>query len=137
MRNKVLKTKNDIPPIRKNIIGLLISGFVSAIISVLFTFIFSYIFVNTETISESLRPMFIGCILLAGFFCGVISSRLTTFKGLISGIISSSIYLLIITIIMLFFSDGRLSANMLFMYFGAILVSGMGGICGANIKRRK
>lgn len=137
MRKKVLKKKNDMSSTTKNITGILLSAIFGTIITVIFSFVFSYIFANAETISKSVGAIFVGCILLGGFFCGVFSSRITNLKGIISGIISSLIYSLIITVIMLFFTDGRLSASTLFMYMGTIVVSAIGGICGANIKRRK
>ncbi len=137
MRKKVLKKKNDIPLTAKNIIGILLSGIIGAIVAVIISLIFSYIFANAETVSKSISAIFVGCILLGAFFCGFFSPRLTMLKGIVSGILSSLLYLFIITVIMLFFTNGRLATSMLFMYAGTIVVSTIGGICGANIKRRK
>ena len=137
MRKKVLKKKSDMSSTTKNIVGILLSAVCGAIFSVILTFIFSYIFTNAEIISKSVNAIFVGCVLLGGFFCGIFSSRLAALKGIISGIISSLIYSLIITVIMLFFAEGKLSASTLFLYIGTVVVSAIGGICGANIKRRK
>lgn len=137
MHKKALKKKLDMSSTTKNIIGLLISAVFGTIITVVVSLLFSYIFANAETITNSVSAIFVGCIILGGFFCGIFSSRLTALKGIISGVISSIIYLLIITVIMLFFTDGKLSASTLFLYIGTIVVTVIGGICGANIKRRK
>ena len=134
---KTIKKKKDISSFNKNIIGLGISAIVGTVISVILTLLFSHIFANSETLSDSISVIFVGCIIIGGLSCGIISARLTEFKGIISGIVSSVIYLLIITIIMLFFTDGRLSATTLLLYLGTSIASIIGGILGANIKRRK
>lgn len=137
MRKKVLKRKSDLSITTKNIIGIVLSAVIGAALSFILTLVFSYIFANAETLTNSIGAIFIACIMLGGFFCGIFSSRLTAFKGIVSGVLSSILYLLTITLIMLFFADGRLSADTLFLYIGIILVGIIGGICGANIKRRK
>lgn len=137
MRKKVFKKKKDISPISKNLIGITLSTIIGTVIALVLSFLFSYIFANAEIISNSVGAMFIACVLVGGFFCGIFASRLTTFKGIIAGIITSLIYSLFITVIMLFFSDGRLLANTIFLFIGIIIVSAIAGICGANIKRRK
>lgn len=137
MRKNVLKRKNDMSITTKNIIGIVLSAIIGMVISLILSLIFSYIFANAETLTNSVGALFIACLMLGGFFCGMFSSRLTAFKGIVSGVLSSILYSLIITVIMLFFADGRLSANTLFLYIGIIVVGIIGGICGANIKRRK
>lgn len=137
MRKKVLKRKNDMSATARNIIGIIISSVIGAVICLILTLVFSYVFANAEVLTNSVSAIFIACIMLGGFFCGALSSRLTAFKGIVSGILTSILYSLIITVIMLFFSDGRLSGNALFLYIGIIIVGIIGGICGANIKRRK
>lgn len=137
MRKKVFKRKNDMSSTAKNIIGILLSVAIGILIAVILSLIFSYIFANAETLTDSVGAIFVACIMIGGFFCGIFSSRFTAFKGIVSGVISSIIYSLIITVIMLFFTDGKLSVNTLFLYIGAVIVSIIGGICGANIKRRK
>lgn len=137
MRKKVFKKKKDISPISKNVIGMTLSAIIGTVIALMLSFLFSYIFANAEVLSGSIGAMFIACVLVGGFFCGIFASRLTKFKGIIAGILVSLIYLLVITAIMLFFSDGKLSANSIFLFIGTIIVSAIAGICGANIKRRK
>ena len=134
---KIIKKKNDISSFNKNLIGLSLSAVVGTIISVILTLLFSYIFANSETLSDSISVIFVACILFGGLICGIVSARLTEFKGIISGIISSVVYFLLITIIMLFFADGRLSATTFLLCLGIFVVSIIGGILGANIKRRK
>ena len=135
MRKKVIK--NNMSGLNKNLIGLGISSVSGTIIAVILSFIFSYIFANAETLSESMGAVFVICIFIGGLICGIISARLTNLKGLVSGSIASIIYLLLITIIMLFFANGRLSATTLFLYLGTVIASIIGGIFGANLKRRK
>lgn len=134
---KIIKKKKDISSFNKNLIGLGISAIFGTIISVILTLLFSYIFANSKTLSDSISVIFVACILVGGLICGIISARLTELKGIISGIISSVIYFLLITIIMLFFADGRLSATTFLLCLGTYVTSIIGGIGGANIKRRK
>ena len=137
MRKKMLKRKNDMSATTKNIMGIVMSAVIGTVISLILSLVFSYIFANVEILTNSVSAIFIVCIMFGEFFCGIFSSRLTAFKGIISGVLSSILYSLIITVIMLFFANGRLSTNTLFLYIGILVVGIIGGICGANIKRRK
>lgn len=137
MRKKVLKRKNDMSVTAKNIIGIVLSAVIGTVICLILSLIFSYVFANAETLTNSVGAIFVACIMLGGFFSGIFSSRLTAFKGIVAGTLASILYSLIVTVIMLFFADGRLSANTLFLFIGIIVVGIIGGICGANIKRRK
>lgn len=137
MRKKVFKKKKDMSPISKNIIGMTLSAIIGTVIALALSFVFSYTFANAEVLSDSIGAMFVACVLAGGFFCGIFASRLTTFKGIVAGILVSLIYSLFISVIMLFFSNGKLSANTIFLFIGTIIVSAIAGICGANIKRRK
>lgn len=137
MRKKVLKKKSNMSSTFKNITGILFSASIGTVICLMISLVFSYIFTKSETISDSVGAIFVACVLFGGFFGGIFSSRFTTLKGIVAGVISSLVYSLIITVIMLCFAEGRLSANTIFLFVGTIVVSVIGGICGANIKRRK
>lgn len=137
MRKKVIKKKTEMSSTAKNVTGIVLSSVIGVIITLIISLFFSYIFTNSQTITDSVKAFFIGSVLLGAFFCGLLSARITSFKGIVSGAISSIIFALIITVIMLFFANGRLSANTLFLYIGVIIIGLIGGICGANIKRRK
>ena len=134
---KIIKKKNNISSVNKKLVGIGVSSTAGTVITVILTILFSYTFANSETLSNSIGVIFIGCLLVGALICGVISSRMTDFKGIIAGVVSSHIYCLLITVIMLFFSDGKLSANTFFLYLGICFTSAIGGILGANIKRRK
>ena len=134
---KIIKKKNNISSVNKKIIGLCISSFIATLITVILTILFSYIFAHIETLSSSISAIFICCVLAGAILCGSISSRITDFKGIIAGVLSALIYCLLITIIMLFFSDGKLMSGTLFLYLAICLTSTIGGILGANIKKRK
>lgn len=136
MRKKVIK-KGDMSSTAKNITGIIFSAAIGTAICLIISLIFSYCFANAEILTDSFKAFFVASVLLGVFSGGIFSSRLTSLKGIVSGILSSTIYLLIITVIMLFFSSGKLSANTAFLYLGIIIVGIIGGICGANIKRRK
>lgn len=136
MRKKMIK-KGDISSTTRNITGIILSAAIGTVICMVISLAFSYIFANAEILTDSFKAFFVASVLLGVFFCGIFSSRLTYLKGIVSGVLSSIIYLLIITVIMLFFSSGKLSANTAFLYLGIIVVGVIGGICGANIKRRK
>ena len=137
MRKKLNKKKQDLPLTTKNIIGVLSSSAIGILITLIVTIIISLILRNTAVFTESIIPLFVVSIAIGTVVTGFIASKRCSFKGLISGIISSIPYLFIITIIMLFFSRGQLATSMLFLYIGGLICSALGGIISANTKRRK
>ncbi len=138
MRKKQNKhSKNNMDENQKRITGLCSASFIGMAITVILTLFLSYILSKSPSISNSVNVFFIASILIGVFVCGFTASRLTRLKGIICGAASSVIYLLIITVIMLFVNNGRLAPTTLFMYLGALLLGIVGGILGANLKRKK
>ena len=137
MRKKLNKRKQDLPLTTKNLIGIFLSSIIGVIIAFITTVIISLILKNSAFLPKSISALFVISIVIGAFITGFIASKKCSFKGLISGLISSIPYLFIITIIMLFFSHGKLTTSMLFLYIGGIISSALGGIISANTKRRK
>ncbi len=137
MRKKIVKKQNEIKLPIQNILGFIIPCLVGVVATVLSSFIFSAILSKSSEISNIYIFYFIISIILGGLFCGFISSKILNFKGLFSGLISGTPLSLIVFIIMLFFSNGRLNGYSIFVLVIILLSSTIGGIISANTKRRK
>lgn len=137
MHKRPIKRKKELSIPLKNVIGVTVSSVISVIISIIISLIFSLIISKSSELPDSLLLYFIGCIALGSLAGGILSSKLCSFKGIISGLICSMPTSLLITFIMLFFSSGKLDEKTIFMYVIVIVSSVMGGIIGANTKRRK
>ncbi|MGN0569076.1 MAG: TIGR04086 family membrane protein [Candidatus Fimenecus sp.] len=135
-RNKSKNKSESMMPIQKIIITA-VSGAAGTIISVLLTLIFSAVLSKSPALSDKLGIYFIISVLLGGFFCGLISSRKSRLKGIVAGALSSLFFCLFIFALMLIFSHGQLSSQTAFLAVAMIILCVVGGICGANMKRRK
>lgn len=135
-KNNKPKAKTDLT-LSKNIIGITVSSAVSIIILVIFTAIISLILLKSETVADSYIMYFFACAALSAFFGGFISSKLCKLKGVFSGLISSLVYNLILTVILLFVSGGQIKGITGILYALTTAFFLLGGIVSANTKRRK
>lgn len=137
MHKKIASRKKDRPIPIQNAIGIIIANSVGIICTVLMSLICSCILMKSTTLTNAVKIYFIACVVLGAFINGFIASKKCTTKGIISGLASSITFCLIIIIIMLFFAKGQLAFSTLFLCLGMVICSAIGGIFGANTKRRK
>lgn len=137
MRKKLSKKKKEMPLVTQNIIGILLSCFIGLVMTVIFTGLLSIALTKSSVITDTVGAYFIGCVMLGAVIAGFIASKRCTFKGILSGFVSSILYSLFVTVVMLFFSNGQINSKTVFLYAGIILCSVIGGILSANTKRRK
>lgn len=130
------KAKTD-SALTKNILGIALSSAISITILGALTAIISVILLKSEQTADSYIVYFYCSSVFSAFIGGFISSKSCTLKGIFSGLISSLAYNLIITIILLFVSQGHLRADTGILYAVTTLFFVLGGIAGANTKRRK
>lgn len=123
--------------ISKNILGITLSAESAIIILVILTILISFILLKSEKISDSYIMHFYFCSVLSAFIGGFISSKSCTFKGIFSGLISSLVYNFTLTIILLFVCKGKIRPDTGILYALTTGFSVLGGIVGANTKRRK
>ena len=137
MRKKIARRKRERPTPIKNAIGIATASVIGIICTVLLSVICSYILMKSEVLSDTVGLYFIACVLCGAILNGFTASKKCTVKGILSGLIASIPFSLTVIIIMLFFTKGQLSFNTLFLCLGIVLCSTVGGIFGANTKRRK
>lgn len=137
MRKKIAKRKTELPVATKNIIGILLSGIVGFIMNILLTLIISFALTKSSVLSNSATIYFIASVAISSLITGFIASKRCTFKGVISGAVSSIPLIFLVTITMLVYSGGRLITETVILYIGIIIFSAIGGIISANTKRRK
>lgn len=137
MKKRFLKRKNEMSMPMKNFVSLSISSVIGNILTIFLTFIISYIISKSENIPSYLGILFLFCIACGNILSGFIASKRCNFKGIISGLICSIPNALIITLIILFFSNSKINEKTLLLYLFIIFCSSVGGIIGANTKRRK
>lgn len=121
----------------KNFIGITLSSVISIIILVILTALISLILLKSERVSDSYIMYFYFCSVFSSIIGGFISSKSCTFKGIFSGLIASLAYNLMLTVILLFVSKGHIRADAGILYALSTLFFVLGGIFGANTKRRK
>ena len=92
---------------------------------------------KTSILSGYLKIYFSICVGLGSIFGGFLSSKKCNFKGMLSGLLSSLPNSIIITIIMIVFSGGQLKESTIIIFLLIVICSILGGIIGANTKRRK
>jgi putative membrane protein (TIGR04086 family) len=137
MRKNTSRRKIELTFPVKNLIGLLVSSLIGATTTLVATLIFSYLISNSETISSYSFIYLIFSVIIGGFLCGFIGSSILPFKGLVSGLMCSALYTIIIYILLFIFSQGNLSAYSFLLVLLMIVSSIIGGITKANTKRRK
>ncbi len=136
LRKQTKKRKTNFSVPVTNIIGLLISSIIGVISVSILSFVISFILTKSSNFPLYTEVYFCGCVGIGALISGFISAKKCNFKGLISGFICSFITIFFITIIMLFFTNGKLSENTLIMFLVIIICSTIGGIVSANTKKR-
>ena len=137
MRKNTSRRKIELTFPVKNLIGLLVSSLIGTTTTLVATLIFSYLISNSETISSYSFIYLIFSVIIGGFLCGFIGSSILPFKGLVSGLMCSAPYTIIIYILLFIFSQGNLSAYSFLLVLLIMVSSIIGGITKANTKRRK
>ena len=137
LKKRISKRKKDIPIVNKNFLGLSISNFAGLVFVVILTLLLSAIVSKTAILTNSIGAYFIGSVMISSIVVGFIASKKSELKGIVSGVVSSIIFSFIITILMLLFSRAQLSPKTIFLYIAIVICGTIGGIVGANTKRRK
>lgn len=137
MGKKIIKKRIELNTPIKTILNIIISSLIGAIVSLLLSIIFSYILSKSPEVSGFITIYLIISVLSGAFICGFIGNKLLYFRGIVSGLICSFPFLLIILCIMLIASDGMLSGLSVLLYLFIIFFSLFGGIISSNMKRRK
>ena len=137
MGKKTIKKRIELNTSIKTILNIIISSLIGAVVALLLSIIFSYILSKSPEVSGFISIYLIISVLSGAFICGFIGNKLLLFRGIVSGLICSFPYLLIILCIMLIASDGMLSGLSVLLYLFIIFFSLSGGIVSSNMKRRK
>ncbi len=136
MRKKLSKRK-EYPEIIENIIGISTSSVVGILVVFALTFLFSLILNKSQKLPDNFSWYLMGIILVGALVNGLISTIRCKLKGIISGVVSAVPFSLFITIALLVFSAGQIESKTGILYLLIFVVSTIGGILGANTKRRK
>ena len=139
MQKRINKRKNEVKPSIKIIINFIKSSLIGVLFCLFLTFVFSIILANRPTLNSDmiLLVYFVVSVLIGAIVNGFISSLSGLFKGIISGLISSVLYIIIILIFMLIASGNSINSYCLLLILGIIIFSTIGGIIGANLKRKR
>lgn len=136
MHKKLYKRK-EYPEIIENIIGISTSSVVGIIVVFVLTFLFSLILNKSQKLPDNLTWYLMGIVVVGALVNGLISTIRCKLKGIISGVVSAVPFSLFITIALLVFSAGQIESKTGILYLLIFVVSTIGGILGANTKRRK
>jgi putative membrane protein (TIGR04086 family) len=137
MGKKIIKKRFEANNSINIVLRILLSSLIGVSVSLLLSIIFSYILSKSPEINDFITIYFIISVLSGAFVCGFTGYMLLRFRGIVSGLICSFPYLLIILSIMLIASDGILSVISLLLYLFIVFFSLIGGIVSSNMKRRK
>lgn len=137
MGKKIIKKRIELNTPIKTILNIVISSLIGAVVSLLLSIIFSYILSKSPEVSGFITIYLIISVLSGAFICGFFGNKLLHFRGIVSGLICSFPFLLIILCIMLIASDGMLSGLSVLLYLFIIFFILLGGIVSSNMKRRK
>ena len=136
MRKKLVKRK-EYPEIIENLIGVAISSVVGVAISFLLSVFFSFIINKSQKLPENLSWYLMGTVLIGALVNGFLSTFRCKLKGIISGLTSAVLFSLFITVTLLAFSGGHIEGKTGVLYILIFVFSALGGVIGANTKRRK
>ena len=136
MRKKLVKRK-EYPLVIENAIGIVVSSVIGLIVTFVLSFLISLFLYNSLNLPENLHFYLASAIILGAFTNGFVSSFKCKLKGLVSGLIASIPFCLFLIIALLSFSNGQITSNTGFLYALIFIFSTLGGILGANTKRRK
>ncbi len=137
MLKKNKKRNNDMSIPSKNIMGIFTSNVISTAVVIVLTLIVSISLTKSASLTKSTGVVFVIIVLLGSLITGFIASKKCSYKGLISGLISSFPYIFLITFLMLVFSNGKLNIYTSVLFLLIIIFSTIGGIVSANTRRRK
>jgi len=118
---------------KRYIIGISLGVISTVVFILLFAFIM-LIFKLDRAYSEAFATVSVS---LGGFISAFYISKKSGEKGYIIGGALGIVYFLIITLISLLISKGKISTNTLFHFVIIILSSAVGGIVGVNKKSKK
>lgn len=97
--------------------------------------ILSALFLSKNSLPFSYHIFFWFPIYIAGALtCGFISARLSSIKGILSGLISSSLYYAVITLILLILNDFSFSNLIILMLPLSVICGIISGILAANLR---
>ncbi len=136
LNKKIKKRKLNFSVPIANIIGLLISSLIGIFVITILTLVVSCIISKSSNYPLHTEIYFCGCVGFGALIGGFISAKKCNFKGFVSGFISSFVTSFLITIIMLFFSSGKLNEKTLILFSLIVVCSTIGGIISANTKKR-
>lgn len=134
---KKLSSRKEYPEILQNVVWITISSIIAIIVTFILSFFFSLILNKSVTLPENPNFYLTGIALIGALINGVISTFKCKLKGVVSGVVTSIPFALFITIVLLSFSKGHIESKTGILYLLIFIVSAIGGILGANIKRRK
>ena len=137
MQKNSIKSKKELPLYINNAINLFISSLIGILFTIALTFIFSFVLTHSETLSKITNLYFIVSVYSGGLICGFISTKLLSFKGFISGLLSSIPFSLIIVLLIIVISKQSLNLFTYIFIVGIVIICTIGGIISANTKRRK
>ncbi len=136
MRKKLAKRK-EYPEIVENLIGIIISSVVGILITFLLSIFFSFIINKSQNLPKNLSWYLMGIVLVGALVNGFLSTFRCKLKGIISGLVSAIPFALYITVVLLVFSNGQIETKTGILYLLIFVTSSIGGVLGANTKRRK
>lgn len=136
MRKKLTKRK-EYPEIIENLIGITISSIVGITITFLLSMLLSFIINKSQYLPQNLSWYLMGAVAIGAFSNGFISTFRCKLKGIFSGLVSAILFSLFITVALLIFSNGHIESKTGLLFVFIFVFSTLGGILGANTKRRK
>lgn len=136
MRKKLPKRK-EYPEIIENFIGFVFSNVISIAITLIISVLFSLLLNKSEKLPDNLSWYLMGIIFVGALINGFISTFRCRLKGIISGLVSAIPFSLCVTVALLCFSAGHISSKTGILHLIIFIASAVGGILGANTKRRK
>ena len=136
MRKKLTKRK-EYPEIIENLIGITISSIIGIAITFLLSVLLSFIINKSQYLPQNLTWYLMGAVVIGAFSNGFISTFRCKLKGIFSGLVSAILFSLFITVALLIFSNGQIETKTGLLYVFIFVFSALGGVLGANTKRRK
>lgn len=135
--HKKLSKRKEYPVIIQNTFGFVLSSVIGIITTFIISIFLTLILNKSEYLPQKLNLYLSFAVVLGSLISGFISSFKCSLKGILSGLASAIPLSLFITVALLFFSDGKIISETGFLYLVIFIFSSLGGILGANTKRRK
>lgn len=137
MHKKMAKRKKEPEIPVKNILGILIANTAALIVTILVSLLCSALLLKSPTLSSNLSIYLVACVGIGALLNGFIAAKKCSLKGVISGLASAVPYTFFVTVVMLIFTKGQLDSKTLIADLSAVICSAVGGIFGANTRRRR